>query len=1114
MITYYQSQREGAAENMLRLVLGGAGSGKTRWIYDDIRRRMSGSRDLVLLTPEQQSHRAERELAAACGPALSLHAEVLSFTRMYDRVAAQTGGLADLTPDKSGRLLLMARALEAAGPGLRHYGGRRRTDFLTALLDTAQELRDALIPPEALLEAAARGEGTVADKLHDMGVVLAAYQAELARSLGDSRDRVQRLADSVYDSTVGVGGVWLDGFTDFTACELQVIDQLLRRGGPVTVALTLGEGEAAHFRLTEGTYQELMSLAARRGEAVEHIRLTGLGEGERQAPAPDLRYLAENLYQAEAKPLKRPSGAVELCHMHSFPGECRWAAARILGLLRADESLRYRDFALCAADFPGGRTAMETALEEYGIPYFIEETSSLREKGLTAFVLEALAVVNEGWRARNVFRCLKTGLAGLTVEETDLLENYCLTWSIRGERAWRQEAPWDRSPRGYVPELSPADRQTLAAVDGLRRRVAEPLGRLADALRGEQPAAAQLEALAAYFSEVGLADALAARAVRLAKAGRAAEARECPRLWEALTACLEQFYAALGDAVLTGGEFARLLELVLEQKDVGAIPAALDCVAVGSVRRLRGVKPRVLLLLGADDAALPGGPEAGGLFSVEERRTLFELGIPLQRDRDEAVCRPLYDLYACAASPTERLLVSYAGGEDQRPCLLMTRAMALLGAVCQTEESLGGAQLAAAAGPLVRLALSGDTPLARAAAACLAEEQLADLRLAARQPRGALEPDTVRALYGAVFQLTASRAETFHACRYQYFMQYGLRARERKPAGFQAPELGTFVHFVLEHVCREAVAQGGFGGLEKEALQALAAKYTEEYTKLYFRPAQLEDPRFLYLFRRLQGAVDAIVLDVAGELAVSDFQPLDFELRFAGDGALPPVQIGDLRISGAVDRVDGWLHDGRLYLCVADYKTGRKQFSLTDVWYGLGIQMLVYLFVLAAHGQDRYGHPLAPAGVLYAPARDVLLSMPRCATEAEIAAKKAETLRRSGLLLADKALLEAREHGEAPRYLPVKYRDGVPVGSVATAAQLGDLAAYVKRLLERMGQALRAGRVDAEPLYKSKTAGPCQWCPYGSACAFDREKDRLRLERTVPEDAFWQGIAAGEEDHG
>ena len=1096
---------------MLPLILGGAGSGKTRLVYRRFREAMeAGGTGLVLLTPEQQSHRAERELAAFCGPALSLHGEVLSFTRLYSRAAAELGGLADPIPDKGARLLLLALALEEIGPLLRQYGDRgRRGDWLPQLLDAVEELESSLTEPEALMTAAEEAKGSIRDKLYDLALVQQAYRAALDRRLGDSRDRIRRLADMAEACSVGLGGIWADGFTDFTAAELEVLDALLRRGTDLTVTLPLpdwaGEEDDA-FRLPENTFRRLTHLASIRGTECRILRCAGEHD-----PAPALRRLAEGLYRYGEKPAPAEEKAppVELMRTANFSGECRFAAARILELMREDPSLRFGDFAAAAPDYGSKGPLLEAVFREYGIPFFVEETAGLGDTGLAAFVLDALNAAAGGFAYRDVFACLKSGLAGLSPGETDRLENYCLLWNIRGEGTWGQEAPWDRHPRGYVGERTEADERELAEIDALRRRAAAPLLKLSGTLKKAETGKDFLLALTDYLQDTELRAALAARAERLEDLGDLQAARDCLRQWDALCACLDQFWEALREARLETKDFLRLLELLLRNRDMGSIPAALDCVSLGSPGRLRGRKPRILLLLGAEDSALPGAEDGGGFFSPEERRALFDLGLRLEQDREEGLSRRLYDLYQIAAAPAERLIVSFSG-QDARPSLLQRRAMALLDVPMGREEELGERHLCAAPDPLFRLALAGGSRLARAAARVTDRERLERVRTSALRSRGNLSPAAASALYGRELRLTASRTEVFYTCRYRYFLQYGLRAAERRTAGFQAPELGTFLHFVLEGVCREASAAGGFRNLEEDALKALTEKYTEEYVRQYLRPAQMRDPRFRYLFTRLRRSVDLILRDVTGELAASRFTPLDFELRFGlGRDELPPLQAGDVSLGGVADRVDGWLDGDTLYLCVADYKTGKKVFSLTDVWYGLGIQMLLYLFALEANGAERYGAKrIVPAGVLYAPARDLFLDMARNSSPEEIAKARQKALRRSGLLLADVKVLQAREEGDKPRYLPVAYRDGVPTGSVATLAQLGQLASYVKKLLERMGSALRSGSIQADPLCRSGQNVPCDWCPYAAACAFQegQGEDRYRQVRTRTGDEFWQDL--------
>ena len=309
------------------------------------------------------------------------------------------------------------------------------------------------------------------------------------------------------------------------------------------------------------------------------------------------------------------------------------------------------------------------------------------------------------------------------------------------------------------------------------------------------------------------------------------------------------------------------------------------------------------------------------------------------------------------------------------------------------------------------------------------------------------------------------------------------RESVRKLAEFAAPQRGSFFHYLLENVCREVRSGGGFAAVTGETLRALTRKYAEAYVAESFRPAQLRDKRFLYLFRRLCDTAENIVLEMAEQLAAGDFLPLDFELDISDRGGeLPPLDLGGVLVEGKVDRVDGWADGDQLYLCVADYKSGPKEFHLSDVCEGQTIQMLIYLFLLKAEGEQRYGKRIVPGGVLYLPARDKVVPLPRSSTEEEIRKARAAELKVSGLMLDDLSMLRARDRHEPPRYLPVSFAGFLRAG--AAAAHGG-------------GAARREGG--------GQPSGPH---PRRGSLPLLRVWSGLRLRRQAP------GKAAHPEDHG
>ena len=386
---------------------------------------------------------------------------------------------------------------------------------------------------------------------------------------------------------------------------------------------------------------------------------------------------------------------------------------------------------------------------------------------------------------------------------------------------------------------------------------------------------------------------------------------------------------------------------------------------------------------------------------------------------------------------------------------------------------------------------------------------------AAGMTRGRLSPDAVDVLYGRSCRMSASRLDKISSCHFAYFMEYGLRARERAPAGFDASQVGAFLHFVLEQVTRRAMDRGGFARLEPGELARITGEAVDRYIAEVLPDFDKRDERFKYLFRRLRKTVGTIVDNVADELAHSDFVPMAFELGFGEGEAMPAITIhsGDasLAVSGRVDRVDGWLSEGKLYLRVVDYKSGKKAFDLSDVCHGLNLQMLIYLFALEKEGRAVFGQEIAPAGVLYLPARDVLVSKPRSVAAESLRSALDKELRRSGLVLSRPEVLRAMEHGalEEPRFLPLALgRGGGITGGLATAEELGKLGKLVNGMLETIAGELRGGVIDADPCYVSESDNACTYCEFASACHFtDGEGgDRRKPLRPVKPEEFWGRI--------
>lgn len=1111
---------------MLRLFTGRAGTGKTAAVINEIHTAVLEKRGRrLLIVPEQYSHEAERELCRVCGDSMSLYAEVMSFTGLARRIASQQGGGAAPYLDKGGRLLCMALALDGAASRLRVYGSAgRRAETQSALLAAVDSLKAAGVDSGTLYAASESCPGGLGDKLADMALILEAYDAVVANGHADPADRLTVLAEQILDSSMGPDDhIYVDGFIDFTFQERQVLRALLKRGVQLTVCLTMDElhGENEIFELSRRSARELLAYAGELGAETEtrHFASGICGDA--------LDFFAENMFSYSAVSFKgEPNDSVKLMTADGMVAECEFAAAQAISLVR-DGGCRWRDIAVAVRGFDEYRAALESAFEHYGVPLFMARRSDLLSKPLPAMIAAAYDIVCGGWEVDDVISYMRTGLTGLAPEDCDALENYIFKWQLRAG-AWSRAGDWRQHPDGYNAEYTEETAERLKKINALRHALGDPLLHFAAHGREASAAAEQAAALADFFDELKLSERLSERAEQLRAAGRESLAREYAQLWDIIVSALEQCAAILGDTEMDMEGFGRLFTLMLSRYDVGVIPVSLDRVSAGDFDRMRRRNIKHLIVLGVSDERLPAASGDTGIFSDEERKRLLELDIDLGGAGDGELWREFSLIYNCLSLPSDSLTLCCplvnSEGAPQRPAFVYSRAAAIFGLKPQYAD-ISELRMSAEAPALTLAAhaVSGGTARERSAAEYFRRKQperFGKLTSAAKMSRGRLSPEAVRALYGSRLKLSASRIDKFASCKFAYFCQYGLNARPYEPADFTPPEIGTFMHYVLEHTARDVRDRGGFGAVSDDELHAITQRHVDGYVHEQLNDFQEKSQRFIYLFRRLGKDVFQIVSDMAAELRRSDFEPLDFELDFSKMSDIPPVELGDgdgaVTLTGIADRVDGWLHDGRLYLRVVDYKTGKKSFSLSDVWYGMGLQMLLYLFALGRDGEKLYGREIVPAGVMYVPARSVILPVSRDCGDEEAQRLRLDGVKRSGVVLDDAEVIEAWEHGEDKKYIPIRMRYGKPTpDSLMTAERLGLLSRHIGKTLTDMARQLNSGSIAADPYYRSQQENACLNCDYFDACHFSQGEngESCRFQQKIPADKVIE-MMEGEDGNG
>ncbi len=1058
-------------------------------IASDVSNKQGGR---ILMVPELCSHDMERRLASAAGDTASRYAEVLSFTRLARRVSEYSRQPIPECLDNGGRVVAMAAAARQLTGKLKAYAAlETKPEFLTGLLDAVDEFKRCCIGPKDLMAAAGRTEGSLAQKLEELSLLLEAYDGLCSRGKLDPRDQMNWLLDCLESVEFSQNHVfYIDGFPDYTRQHLAILEQMIRCSPQVTVGINCDEvnSSALAFEKPGDTAAQLIACAKRAGVPYS-VRVL---EGRHDTLAP----MRHKLFQGSTPEMGENLRVLRGDSVHT---EVQCTAERILELVRSGG--RYRDIGIVCPDLNSYRNVLELQFHRMGIPVYLTGTEDILQTTVISTVLAALDAALGGFERNDVLRYLKSVLSPLDIDSCDAVENYVVLWGIRGRR-WHNV--WDMHPNGLGESWSEGAQNALQRLNHARELALTPLLQLHDGFVAGRKLSEQVEALYAFLEEIRLPQRLSRLARDMEECGDYRTAQILNQLWEILLSALEQLHGVLGDTVWEPEVFTRLLTLLLGQYDVGTIPPVLDAVNVGSISAMRCSEFAHLFVLGAAEGALPGYAGSTGILSDQERNALRSVGLPLTGGSLEGLQAEFSEIYGVFCGATESITVSCAGSE---PSYIWKRLKAMAGGEMEMQPSLG----AALTDPREAGAYLARFGAKKAAEQLGLESWYDDAKTKSDFTLGRIDPNRVRQLYGESLNLSASQVDRQAECRMSYFLKYGMRAKERKEATVDPAEFGTYVHYVLENTARQVMEEGGFHEVSLERTMEIAHGYSEDYANEHF--SQIDSGRAAYLFHRNLRELEMVVAELWQELKESNFAPKDFEVGFGSGEKMEPIAIPSHSLTavlrGFVDRVDIWQEDGKNYFRIVDYKTGKKDFDYCDVYNGVGLQMLLYLFALEQTGETVVGENPIAAGVQYFPARVPLMNTDGALSQEELDALRLKEWKRKGLLLNDDRVLEAMEPGgEMNRLCCTRKKDGSVSGDLADRTQLKALRQYVLELLGKMVDDIASGNVQPNPYTRGTAHSACAFCPYGAVCHETTVEGR-RNYKTMTAQRFWEEIERG-----
>lgn len=1069
-------------------------------LYEELREALvsPGDHPLIVLVPEQYTLQSEMEIIDALGIPGSFRLQVMSPARLFSRIFSEAGRPDSVRIDERGRVMLMHSALKSLTRELSWYrGAQHRPGFAELAAAQIRELKQAGYTPERLDSLSdSLTSGALKYKLRDLSLIWTAYEEKLAGRFMDGEDELMQALSRIANAHFIKGAeVWAYGFelvSPTLANTLVAMEAIARR---VNLLLPLENDVSSRnfdaYEPVQRSFERLCRMVVERD--IEWSREYLAEPVPERGMRPDLQHLIREINCFPIKSFPDAPKSIRLIVARNPQDEAMTAMGLIRDLVRT-RGWRYRDVAIGCFRLEEYSEAISRCAHLYNIPVFLESRRPADRNPLAQYLLLALRIVSSGWQEEDVRLLLRTGYCGLTDDEADLLSNYIIEQGISG-RMWK--SPFKRGGE-----------ELAGAAEPLRERVAAPLMALEERMSAAGSVREQLTAIWTMLEEIGAFGLLEACQKRMAELGQIEAANECAQVWNRIMGTLDQLNELMAGPRIPVRDIHEMLRESLSATDIKPLPQAGDAVMAGSLSHLRTQPVKLLILMGCNDTH---ASDTGGLFQSAERELLGgEKGIWLAPDMMERGRLQNIDMAAALSLARQFVVITYSqssaegaallpgamiagikmlfpqirvsGGMDEGEALRKLKFGAPDAALTLLPQELSAGRLSEAAAEAL--------PALNAIAGRRRELEGVKQALQHRVASADLPRDLARRLYGGPRSVSITRLEKYASCPFQHFVEYGLRPVKIEPYELKKQDEGTFYHEAMERFLGEEWPE--MNGLNIEEAMARMDDVTERLLAPMMDGPLGQNPVTLSHSRRMREVARRAARTAAKHLKDSHFEPCALEVKF---GERDPVIVlhtegGDLPMQGRIDRIDRWNAGDRAWLRIIDYKSGMSELNLTRLYFGLQLQLIIYLAAALERDACR------PAGAFYFKVADPLIN-----TEEREAGKvdllRTDELRLSGLFINNREVLDAMSPDvEHTVQLSLKTD-----GTVRSSARMVDESGF-KLLIEhalsaatRIAEGIQQGKTEVAPVRMSGYCS-CDRCDWRALCQQD---PRLGgMPRTLP----------------
>ena len=1090
----------------LKIIYGRAGSGKSEYCFREISKIIDKEKNIYLITPEQFSFTAEKRLMETVGKKAIINAEVITLSRMADR-ALQDIGETRKSLSKTGKAMLVFDILNKNKKNLKFLG--KSDENIDLGINSITELKKHGVTTEKLKEEIQNIESKyLQTKLEDILLLYENYEQAINSEYIEETDKLTKLSQHIQEiEFLKDSIIYIDEFSGFTFPEYQVIKELAKVTKEINITICTDKLEIPEkpdtdiFYSSKITINKLVQILEK--ENIKPEKAIYLEDSPR-FKTKELKFLEKNIYNKKSTKYAEKVENLHLFLAKNQYTEIEYVAKEITKLVR-DKKLRYREIGIITKDIEKYSNLAKAIFTKYNIPVFIDEKRELSQNIIIQYILSIFDIMQKNFSKESVFNYAKMGFLKIDQEDIFELENYCTKWGIK-QNKWKKD---------FKYEINEEDKkQKIEHLNELRKIIINPILKLKDEIQKEKTAENITKKIYEFIQENNIEEKLQEKIEKLEENGNIDLANEYKESYQVLIDILDEIVNIFSKKNLSIEEYYQILKIGLKNSGLGKIPGTQDQVTIGDVERSRSHKVKAIFIIGINDGSFPSIKKEEGFLGDEDRQILKQDGIELAKGTLENLYEDNFNIYKALATAENEIYLSYCSADNEgkslRPSVLIHKIKKIYPELEETSDVVNPKyeitnKLATYEELLENIAKKQEGKEVEKIWNTVYNYYIKsqDMKQKLKQdleginytniPQN-LDSNLVEKLYGNTLTTSVSKLERYQSCNFSYYLQYGLKLKEKEELKVQNFDTGSFMHETIDTFFKKVKEQNiKLGDLiaDEEKIKEIVNKIIEEELENGKNYSFKETAKYKILVRRLKRIISKALKFIIESLVYSDFSIEGTEIEFDKKGKYKPIEIPlengkKVEIIGKIDRIDTAMSEDGKYLRIIDYKSSAKNIDLNEVYAGLQIQLLTYLDA-ACKEED-----LIPAGVLYFGLIEQMIKADKKITEQEIDNKLRENFKMKGLILADVKVIEMQDNnlknGGTSKIIPAGITSKGEINKRSTSGVNSEefkiLQKYIIKTIKEISKEILKGRIELKP-YNKKGKTPCEYCSYKSICGFD-----------------------------